>query len=278
MKKLYLLPVALFFFFVSCNDEDGTPIPNPIETEATCMVLEETMSSLSGLNDRTATVEYDAEGRIASVTYTNRHGAGLVDRYERNSDGKISKVQTFNGANVTWEMDVEYNSKGDVIRGTTSENGGMVTQVIQLEYEYDPQGNITKTTRTVVRNGRGEGSRVKTYEYTNGNLTKMVITSGNSVNHYVYEYDLDKPAFPLEFDNLFSITWDRGTPSKNLVKRYTITHPNNEDSKDIVDFTYKLNEAGMPTRTTSTSVAYIGEAVYNHAADSLVTTRSYKCE
>ena len=277
MKQLYLLPILLFLFLSSCKEEGDTPSPDINETEAPCMVLEENRSSRSGLNNRTANVEYDAGGRIASVTYKNGNGAELVDRYERNSAGKISKIQTFNGANVTWQMDVEYNPKGDLIRGTTPADGGTV---IQIEYEYDPQGNITKTTRTVENRGRTE-TRVKTYEYINGNLTRVVVkhgTSGNSVEHYVYEYYLDKPAFPLEFDNVFFVTLDRGTPSKNLLKRYTVTHPSDEDYKQVGDLTYKLNEAGMPTRTTRTFVVYDGGAIYDHAPDSLVTTRSYKCE
>ncbi|MCJ8167651.1 hypothetical protein MKJ04_22630 [Pontibacter sp. E15-1] len=213
MRKIYLLPVLLIFLFASCNNEGGTPAPEPAEIEAPCMVLEENMSSFTGIGNRTAAVEYEAEVRIASVTYTERNEPELINKYERNPAGKISKIQTFHGPNVVWEMGLEYNSQGDVIRATTSASGGTI---VSIEYQYDLQGNITKTARTVENNG-GTETRVKIYEYINGNLAKMIVeygANGYLVDEYVYEYYLDKPAFPLEYDNAFNPSVDLGTPPR----------------------------------------------------------------
>ncbi|MCJ8164104.1 hypothetical protein MKJ04_04565 [Pontibacter sp. E15-1] len=270
---------SLFLLFATaCGKEDkGDPTPAAGEAAAPCTLLGENRSSLSGLNDRTATVAYDANGRIASVTYAYGDEPELVDKYERNPAGKISRMQTFKGTEVVWEMVLEYDPQEKWKKVTTGANGGVT---VLIAYEYDSKGNIVKTTRTKEERGRTETS-VKTYEYTNGNLTNMVVeygTNGYFVDHFAYEYYLDKPAFPIEYNSVFGLSYDAGTPSKNLVKRATLTRPSEEDFRSVTNYAYKLNGAGMPTRITSSQIDYDGSFVNDVSYDSLVVTRSYLCK
>jgi hypothetical protein len=279
----------IMLFSTACQkSEEEEATPDTGETEAPCMVLEETRKSHGGtFLQHTATVEYDAKGQIASATYTSILNPELVNKYERNPAGKISRIQTFYGDEVMWEMALEYDPQGKWTKATTASTAANGNATVLIEYEHDSQGNIIKSTTTLEDDSKTD-THIKTYEYTNGNLTGMFVETsvvykqgsvgGSHAIHYEYEYYLDKPAFPLEYDDIYNPTLALATPSKNLVKRVTHTIPTEEDLRHVTDLTYKLNAEGMPVRTARTSIIYQHGTVKDLAADSLVVIRSYRCE
>lgn len=267
--------LSLFLLFPTACDK-GDPVPATSETAFPCLLLTEEKSTTGYYaNVSTATMEYDAKELIKSVAHTYSDEPDQVIVYERNGDGKISKAVIMRGTTVLYQTVMEYDPQGKWVKHTTGATGEVV---ILVGFSYDSKGMITKTV-TATKNSQSTSTISKTFEYTNGNLSKMVYTDEERgfSDHHVYEYYLDKPSLMVEYDKMRSVVGG-GSPSKNLVKRVTITRPTEPGFINVRDFTYELDEKGLPTLETETSFYSYGGSPYKHVGDTVIIARSYSCK
>ncbi|RDV16962.1 hypothetical protein DXT99_00105 [Pontibacter diazotrophicus] len=256
----------LLLFSTSCEKKDkGDPVP---ATEASCLLVKDVKDS-HGMHFE-YDLAYDAQKRIISSTVTNHDGSKVLSTYHRNSAGKIDKVTYTRGTEVTGHTTLVYDAQGRWVKTIESDNSKM------FEVEYDSQNRVAKTTRTM---NFGDYTYVNnySYEYTNGNLTKVTMTQGGLVEITEYEYYLDKLALDDQYDRVIRMLWGDGLPSKNLVKKRTLTRPSrpDQDFSTVIDYTYELNSQGYPSQIR-TSVKYTEPEGVRY--DGGVAIRSYQCK
>lgn len=269
--KLPCLKAALSFillFSVACDKEE-TASPIPIEEEkVTCNLVKREWSNSSG-SSSTITVEYDDSGRFKASTTTFANGAVSHAVYLRDSEGRVIRVEYRSGSEpeVVASNDIDYDAQGRWIRATQMYGN-------KTEVEYDSQDRIVKSTYTSHAAGN-TFQGVRTFEYTEGNMTRMTVTQDGGAAHVLeFEHILDKPAPDGEYNRLSSFLSGGGSLNKNLVRKLTTTITGAGYTTES-DYSYEFNKEGYPTLMTVHSVA--SEGVSPRESTS-VTKMSYSCE
>ena len=131
--------------------------------------------------DRSSTHAYtwDAEGRPLKVSSSGQNTAEVTYTYE---DGKYSYFR-----NGTLSEEVILNDAGQVIRSNYHRSDGEINVTL---YEYDDQGRLTKTTKTIPGN---DTPTIKVYTYgSNGKLASKAYFYGEEASDSMtYTYNAD---------------------------------------------------------------------------------------
>lgn len=171
--KLFLLPLLVALFLVSCNDDEMKKNPSTMEDVKVTVVNKKCQI-------QTMNFDFGDKKRVLEFKYQNR---------------KLAKVETIeNGVDLNQTMAFNYNDHGGI---QTFLSGAVIAA-----YIYDDKNRILKI------NGN-KGLSTRTFEYNeNGQISKQITINGGRP-YIIHEYKYDKKGHPIEvsiYDNKGELT------------------------------------------------------------------------
>lgn len=133
--------------------------------------------------------EPDSEGNIIKrfKYYEADENAPITSSYEYDNKGRVTKIQSADGA-----LTLTYNDAGDMIKGELVKDNGTVSID---EYQYDSNHNVTQAKLYDMSNGSVVEGSTDTVLYTNNydNRDRLIsasrVENGSEQTNYSYEYD-----------------------------------------------------------------------------------------
>ena len=160
--------------------------------------------------------------KISSFNENDQPSEGFF--CEKKINKNFSKSEMLSKSNITGEslLQTDYNSKGDVIKTTTT----TPTTTNTIEFEYNDSGNISLIRTKTIADGDSSGiTEIHEYFYKDGKPVKMIRKRNNSVISTI-TFIADDKGNIIEED-----------PSGNtLDKKYYYYYDNNNRLTDVVHF------------------------------------------
>jgi hypothetical protein len=271
-RKLELLLSMIMILITSCQKNENSPT-NTIK----CKLTESATSGqfdINGTDPGTYTqsqkLEYNDKNLIsgrstqqANKTKSNKtYMYSTSESFQYNADGFLVKqisqgsTKDYSNINSTYSSSITYEYTNSRLtkeaRATSSFDGTKtVTSTINITYEYNTDGKVTKYAYTSSSSDGGTSSYLSTYEYTNGLLSKLSYTSGGVITTPLievnsqgfitkqvdgarelrYQYDADGNTLKTE-------TWKNGKKTEARVYEY--------DDKQNVNLTSYAPFKGHP--------------------------------
>jgi hypothetical protein len=215
--------IALSSLISSCEKDDQTG-PGNTYTSPACLITK--YYNADDPTDNTV-YRYDSQNRTIKWTWSYQGKEKGVGTYEYNPQGQLVKLTVKDKylENGQFTLDVtdittfEYNSKGQVAKFVeqrpTPQSGNYARAASEVTWEYDSEGNRTRSTRTYSGNSTQYTSE---FTYQGGNCTKAVFFK-DSPSELVeeYEYYLDQEDKQRPSAVLTKLTGQ--TANKNMIKK-----------------------------------------------------------
>jgi hypothetical protein len=241
--------------------------PQPIN-QAACLITK----SEDQLTGAFTTLQYDEKNRLISY-FTHRPKNDFFDEQnitctvERNQANQITKVLEEYDNGQSYNFAFEYDSKGRWSKTTASYPSSGLVDLIRIP-EYDAENRISKVTKT---KPDGSTSEITTYQYTDGNMTKVTYASTNYENTILYEHDLTRKQLTLDQDinRIYRYASGGNSGSKNIV---TKSIPVGSVNKHY-EYLNEYNDKGYPTKHTARAISSDGTSTI---IDVRMTT--YQCQ
>jgi hypothetical protein len=231
--------------FTACNK--GKEVPPQAQAPA-CLLTRIDYGS-AGYELR----EFDANKRLKSIV---THLGGEVSRATYTWDGASASysVETDREPNdhpgvriIPSRGTIQLDAADKWVSTTTTGKDGSNVYSNQTSFEYTKEGSLSKLTTTSTYYGTTTRT-VTTFEYSQGNLTKAITSTGGSTKITTFEYYLDKVAYPTNPVGLFGLITGLWPPSRNMLKKTTESYSNSVGS--ITRYSYRYNEQGLPIEAT----------------------------
>ncbi|MBD0259766.1 MAG: hypothetical protein ICV83_28955 [Cytophagales bacterium] len=247
---------------------------DPAPAQPSCRIIKS--NSVSGSSNFTTRYTYDRENRLTESVTDVETRKQSNSSYQYNQKGQLSGYITqdyrYDGASnvtvITRTYTVEYNEKGQVSGyqlSTTSTDPAMLPSTSTSTYEYDSQGNRTRSTTQSGSNA----PFVDLHEYKDGNCIKTTFRAGEPGAAIVtYEHYLDQES---KSRHLAHVGVFGPSASKNMVKKTTQTIAGDPNYVFVSERTYEFNDKGFPVRTSVTSTSSSG------STSTSVSTSEYAC-
>lgn len=189
--------------------------------------------------------EYDKDGNIAKKyeSVTNS-----VTEYEYNDDGLVTKMRYTNSDGGTLDELYEYDEHGTLIKTTHYTAVLDTTTVNETKPEYDAQGRLVRKTEYL---SNGSASSVEEYEYNDkGEIVRETGSSSGAKTVSEYTYD--------ERGNVLSEHEKRVNDADGAVTYETRTeYEYNSDNKQTSEKSFNIeNGAETPGRYITSSYEY----------------------
>jgi len=226
MNKKFFLPIvaglvltAIFFSCQKDNGDDGNKVK-----------LLETESYSVGGHSR---YEYDTQNRLTKIY-----------KYSNGGERFYTLTLTYSGDDLVQYNDFTIDFPYSANKMTYSDGSNTNT------FDLNSDGSLAKASASYVTNGY---NCVSSYQYQNGNLTKVIEEWSNEVYQSVvttreYTYDNMKSPFINCKTPMWCLTWfvniERSYCNNNSIE---FTQTNSEISSNLV-FSYEYDNEGYPTR------------------------------
>jgi hypothetical protein len=220
-------------------------------TQNACKKAETTTTSnYPDLTGCKVTVYSDATSET-KISYNSNGTVSKIEEYEVGTlfntntytyePGKASYVNTSGREKGEYVLDSKGRATSSAIIYYQGQDPSTATSGIISTYKYNSAGNLVEK-KEDYSSQSGTTSYLKTYQWTNGNMTTEIEVSSNNTSSVTnYEYYTDKSNAMSFTESAIEFT---GVASKNLIK----TSKEGKTGAVITSFSYEFNSAGKPTK------------------------------